>query len=72
MAKIRIDKSRCKMCGACVDICPEGLFIQEKLKTVPRVPRQKGCISCGHCVSICPNGAVFHVDFPDLNPGLLP
>ncbi len=62
--RVRILADRCQCCGACVDICPEGQFVQEPAGSVPRIPRQKGCISCGHCVSICPAGAVEHVDFP--------
>jgi ferredoxin len=64
MSKIRINPNLCKKCGRCVDICPEGLFVQSGPLSIPRIPRQKGCISCGHCVSICPSGAVSHIDFP--------
>lgn len=61
---IRILAKRCKRCGQCVDICPEGLFVQEESHTVPKITRREDCIICGHCVSICPVGAVSHGDFP--------
>jgi ferredoxin len=64
MAKIRIVAARCQKCGRCVDICPQGLFVQQKPLSVPRIPRQRACIDCGHCVSICPASAIQHVNFP--------
>ena len=64
MARVRIRKRRCRKCGLCVEICPEGLFVQEQPGTVPRIPSQRGCIACGHCASVCPAGAIVHADFP--------
>ncbi len=64
MPRIRIRKRRCKKCGLCVEICPEGLFLQDEPRSVPRIPRQRGCIACGHCTSVCPGGAIVHRDFP--------
>ncbi len=63
MPRIRIDKKLCQKCGSCVEICPEGIIIQDGADTVPRIPRTRGCISCGHCASICPSGALSHSDF---------
>ncbi len=64
MPRVSIDKKLCQKCGQCAEICPEGLILQEKADTVPRIPRSKGCTSCGHCVSVCPSGALRHTDFP--------
>jgi len=65
MSKIRIDSSLCKKCGLCVEICPEGVFIQKRKDSVPRVAHVRDCISCGHCVDTCPVEAIKHEDFTE-------
>lgn len=62
--KIRIRAALCQRCGSCVDICPEGLFLQARPDSIPKIARPQACISCGHCVSLCPAGAIEHRDFP--------
>ncbi len=62
-ARIRIQAERCQKCRLCVEICPEGLFVQEPPGSVPKITRPKDCVACGHCVSVCQAGAVVHQDF---------
>lgn len=70
MPRIFIQVDRCRRCGMCVEICPEGLFVQTESNRIPKISNPKACISCGHCVSICPSGAVTHQNFSpgDLGP----
>jgi 2-oxoglutarate ferredoxin oxidoreductase subunit delta len=62
MAKLKIDKSRCKGCYLCVANCPNGLI---KISTDINVKGVKyitfsssKCTGCGMCVLICPDGVI--------------
>ncbi|MCU0650776.1 MAG: 4Fe-4S dicluster domain-containing protein [Candidatus Omnitrophica bacterium] len=60
MAKVQIDKQRCKGCYLCVAVCPKkSLQIQENLnkKGFRPVDFKKGseCIGCSFCALICPD-----------------
>ena len=63
MQKINIDADKCKKDGACVQVCPQQIFVQKETNTLPDVLNEDLCIACGHCVAICPHGAISHVDF---------
>ena len=65
MQKININADKCKKDGACVQVCPQRIFVQKETNTLPDVLNEDLCIACGHCVAICPHGAVSHVDFPE-------
>ena len=58
MAKIKINKDRCKGCYLCVTNCPNGLIkIEKKLnaKGVKNVYFAGGkCTACTMCAIICP------------------
>lgn len=58
MAKIKIDKTRCKGCYLCVVNCPNGLIkISSELnaKGVKGVLFSGGkCTGCSMCAVICP------------------
>lgn len=58
MAKIKIDKSRCKGCYLCVVNCPNGLIKVAKelnVKGVKPVVFSGGkCSGCAMCAIICP------------------
>lgn len=67
----KVDKEKCTMCGACIDICPMGLIeavpydkkvrvacnSQDAGKDV-RNACSAGCIGCKICEKNCPKGAV--------------
>jgi len=64
MFKITIDQDLCAMCGTCVSSCPETVFVQKDMESIPEIIHDDLCISCGHCVAICPQEAINHRDFP--------
>jgi formate hydrogenlyase subunit 6/NADH:ubiquinone oxidoreductase subunit I len=63
MPKISIDRKRCKRCGLCAEICPNGVLVQTGARVFPKILSARVCSSCGHCVDVCPEGAISHSDF---------
>lgn len=59
---IKIDRSLCDGCNACVLDCPSNNIKNEngKVKTFGN-----SCIMCGHCVAVCPKNAVSITGFED-------
>jgi len=60
MAKITIDKEKCKGCFLCVGVCPKASIKAEKTlnkKGVnPVAFEDKGdCLGCSFCAIICPD-----------------
>jgi 2-oxoglutarate ferredoxin oxidoreductase subunit delta len=60
MAKIVIDKEKCKGCLLCVSVCPKGALISLKelnKKGVLPVGVEDGipCSGCRFCALICPD-----------------
>jgi len=51
-----IDKSKCTLCGMCVDICPEQVLAVDAGELVFANP--ENCTMCAQCESVCPEGAV--------------
>lgn len=61
--KIDIDRERCKGCGLCVGVCPEGI-----LRLAEQINRQgqhfaecfdpERCTACLSCAIICPDSAI--------------
>ncbi|HIE12317.1 MAG TPA: 4Fe-4S binding protein [Desulfotomaculum sp.] len=49
--RIERDRSRCRGCGTCVEVCPVGVPVVEK-------PNHPECIRCLECVKACPYGAL--------------
>ena len=59
LSAAEVDKSRCRACGTCVEVCGFGIpdliegasgrysFIDPKL-----------CLACGICAAVCPSGAI--------------
>lgn len=56
IAKIEIDKEKCKACGLCQRQCPVGA-IEGQERNV-RVINQDKCIKCGTCIAACPFHAI--------------
>ena len=60
MAKIKIEKEKCKGCFLCVAVCPKELIlVSRRLSTrgvnyVECIDEEK-CIGCGQCAIICPD-----------------
>lgn len=65
MSKLKINESRCKSCGYCVDICPRKAlsFVRKegKLYASVEVDDEK-CIRCGACYRMCPDYVFSIVD----------
>jgi len=58
---IKVDKSKCAGCGACIEVCPHGAIkIGEDGKAV--IDQEK-CRNCKRCIEACPFGAI--VEVPD-------
>jgi ferredoxin len=67
----KLDKTRCRGCGACLPICPKGLLVlrpreasfvvtcrgSAKLKDMDSLC-PVGCLKCGRCRKACPAGAI--------------
>ncbi|HEA47442.1 MAG TPA: ferredoxin family protein [bacterium] len=63
MAKIVIDKERCKGCEFCIPVCPKNLItMSQRLnsKGYHSAEPVKGeeCTACGLCYLICPDIAI--------------
>jgi len=60
MAKLKINKERCKGCGLCITACPKRLISLEGpvnnmgLKTAKQT-RPKECSGCTLCAIMCPD-----------------
>ncbi len=56
MGKLKVNKSKCAGCGACLQVCPYGAIkIGDDNKAV--IDKEK-CRHCGKCREICPFGAI--------------
>lgn len=54
-----IEKSKCKKCGQCVDICSEDVFFSSKKAEYPVIAYPEACWYCNSCVNSCPvEGAI--------------
>lgn len=51
--QIRYFPEKCRECGACSHVCPEGIVVREKVRQ-----NADRCIACGRCVRECPFDAL--------------
>ncbi|MCK4244222.1 MAG: 4Fe-4S dicluster domain-containing protein [Candidatus Omnitrophica bacterium] len=63
MAKIIIDKERCKGCSLCISVCPKRLIalsqgFNSKGYHFVRTSEQQNCVGCLFCAIICPDTAI--------------
>ena len=62
MAKIKINKDKCKGCYLCIVNCPSGLIKIAKDMNVkgvkPAVFSGGKCTGCRMCAVICPDGGI--------------
>lgn len=57
MYSITIDETKCKVCGECVNICPNEIYkIQDEHLVVGGNAGE--CSGCQSCVSVCVNEAI--------------
>ncbi len=63
MAKVRIEKKRCKGCGLCLIFCPKkNIVLDEKSNEAGIYPaiviKEDACTGCGMCCVMCPEGCI--------------
>jgi len=52
---LRVDKTKCQGCGACVNVCPaQAISLIDDIASIDT----KKCVECGKCVAVCPAGAI--------------
>ena len=56
MYSIVIDETKCKVCGECVNICPNEIYKIEDNRVV--IGNSADCSGCQSCVSVCANEAI--------------
>ncbi|MBL8965713.1 MAG: 4Fe-4S binding protein [Spirochaetaceae bacterium] len=55
-ASLALDAAACVGCGACLELCPHGVFSLEAGKA--RIAHRESCMECGACAGNCPTGAL--------------
>lgn len=60
MKLIAWDEERCIHCGACISVCPTGVFSFDHAWTLNL--EEEKCIRCDICVKACPLGALASLD----------
>ncbi|HON18096.1 MAG TPA: [Fe-Fe] hydrogenase large subunit C-terminal domain-containing protein [Salinivirgaceae bacterium] len=59
MEVVKVRPERCKLCYACIRVCP-AYAIKANDKTAQIIPER--CIGCGSCLSVCPYYAIKDLD----------
>ena len=64
MAKMTVNRDRCKGCGLCVDVCPKKIVLLDKSTLNAKgyhpatVSDMEQCIGCAMCALMCPDCAI--------------
>ena len=63
MARVLIDRERCKGCELCVQACPQGVLalgrgFNAKGYAVAEVVKPRHCLGCRLCCIACPDVAI--------------
>jgi len=56
-AQVALDLELCKVCGICIELCPEDVFDRDK-SGYPIISRAEDCTSCLLCELHCPDFAI--------------
>jgi ferredoxin len=54
--ELTVDEEKCKSCGRCSEVCPQGAIVGEKDK--PYRLDQDKCIRCRACLNTCRHKAI--------------
>jgi ferredoxin len=58
-----IDVALCNGCGACLNECPNGVYVLDEDEGVSKVVAPNQCVVlCDKCAAVCPTDAI---SFPD-------
>ena len=63
MAKVKIDRKRCKGCQLCVIFCPKKNIIKDTSTNEAGIYPvlicvEESCTGCGMCVVMCPEACI--------------
>ncbi len=65
-----IEEDKCKVCYACVRVCPVKAIELQPSRDIPYIEPDK-CIGCGSCLEVCSPGAIKYYDSKPAVNGLL-
>lgn len=66
MSYIKIDKTKCKSCYLCIDVCPQKCIqksseIGKTGECVAEFLPDNNCLGCKQCAIVCPEVAIVEV-----------
>jgi 2-oxoglutarate ferredoxin oxidoreductase subunit delta len=61
--RVKVEASRCKACGLCVEFCPKDcLESADHMNAIGYIPMRfkegSDCTACGNCAQMCPDMAI--------------